>query len=379
MLTRDDKYTITSIGLMSGSSLDGVDGVLMAYENKFQILAQASTAFSDQLRNRIDNIRQSGKVSLADFCELSTKIADEYLLVCSTLIDQSHQLKREVNIIGAHGQTLWHQPPLYSLQICNYARLAHLTGISVVGDIRNADIANGGTGAPLAPIFHSAAFLSPEEKRAIINLGGIANITVLSDTSRGWDMGPGMTLMDSWYREHKNGSFDIDGNWAQQGHLNKEFLASLLKDAFFSYPPPKSTGQEVFNMNWLKDKINKHPGICPLDVQNTLAELTATLCKQTVDTFAPNTEAIYLCGGGTKNGYLRKRISELNKRRKVLSVEALGIKPEYVECCLMGWLAVKHILGEPVATHQVTGSNPVSKILGALYPASQSQLATSRA
>ncbi|WP_092485424.1 anhydro-N-acetylmuramic acid kinase [Candidatus Ichthyocystis hellenicum] len=380
MSTHDEKSTITSIGLMSGSSLDGVDGVLMAYENKFQILAQASTTFSDQLRNKIDNIRQSGKVSLNDFCELSTKIADEYLSICSKLISHSLQLKRHVNIIGAHGQTLWHQPPSYSLQICNYARLAHLTGISVVGDIRNADIANGGTGAPLAPIFHAAAFQSSEEKRAIINLGGIANITVLSETLQGWDIGPGMTLIDSWYRMHKNGPFDISGNWARQGRQNKELLASLLEDPFFNRLPPKSTGQEVFNTKWLEDKISKHPSICPQDVQNTLTELTAVLCQQAVDTFASSTEAIYLCGGGAKNSYLRERISVLNnKNRKVLSVEELGIKPEYVECCLMGWLATKHLLGEPIMTQQVTGSNPVPKILGALYPASPSQFATSRA
>ncbi|WP_176696090.1 anhydro-N-acetylmuramic acid kinase [Candidatus Ichthyocystis sparus] len=365
---------------MSGSSLDGADGTLVSYEKCTSILAHAYHPFSDSLRRNIDKIRLSKAIELTDFCKLSSDIADEYSVVVKKLSDHSIKLKRQIDVIGAHGQTIWHQPPLYSIQICNYARLAHKTGISVVGDFRNADIANGGTGAPLAPLFHTAAFYSPEEKRSVINLGGIANISVLGKPTLGWDIGPGVTLIDSWYAKHNSeGSFDIYGKWARGGKINHKLLECMLGEAFFSQEPPKSTGQEIFNINWIEGRIREsNVDISAQDVQSTLTELTALLCKKTIDKFAPKTDALYFCGGGTKNTYLMERLAEVNQNTKLHSTKKLGIEPEHVECGLISWLAVKHILGEPVITHHITGSQCAPKILGALYPA-VNHLAASRA
>jgi anhydro-N-acetylmuramic acid kinase len=278
-----------------------------------------------------------------------------------------------VKAIGSHGLTVRHQASgayPFSLQIGDPNRIAHITGITTVADFRRRDVAAGGQGAPLVPVFHAAAFRSAEENRVVLNLGGIANITVLpADPASpviGFDAGPGNGLLDFWMQRHKGQNYDTGGAWAARGRVIPDLLRALRDEPYFSLPPPKSTGKELFNPSWLGGKIRDFAATEPVDVQATLAELTALSVAEAIGQYASETRRLLVCGGGTHNADLLGRL-RLLVGCPVESTEKFGIAPDWVEAMAFAWLARQTLLGQPGNLMEVTGANtPV--VLGGIYP-----------
>ena len=272
-------------------------------------------------------------------------------------------------MIGCHGQTVRHRPDLgYTIQLNDAARLAERTGIDVVADFRRRDIAAGGQGAPLVPVFHDAVFRHEVRHRAIVNIGGISNITSLraGHAVSGFDCGPGNVLMDSWTKRNLGKDFDEDGRWASEGQVDPELLGRLMEEPFLAKTPPKSTGRELFNEAWLRARLDERNA--PADVQATLLEFTAATIVDAADRFCGAPEEIYLCGGGARNRRLAARIGEMAAPRLVRATDDLGVPTAHVEAMAFAWLAVKCIRREALDLASVTGAaHPC--ILGAIYPA----------
>jgi anhydro-N-acetylmuramic acid kinase len=364
------------IGLMSGTSLDGVDAVLADLTDAHQPrwLGHAFVPFADELRQRLLSLHVPAANELDLSQRVGIELVHQYAQVVHQLLRDLGRQPHEISAIGAHGQTIRHQPVLhgqsgYTLQLNQPALLAELTGITVVADFRSRDIAAGGQGAPLVPAFHQALWGDPTQAVAALNLGGIANLSLMAPGQPllGFDCGPGNMLMDAWHQMHRGLPFDADGAWAASGRCDAGLLARLLSEPFFAAPAPKSTGRDLFHLDWLRGHLMHHPGVQPADVQATLLELTAQTCVQALQRYLPTPAEWVVCGGGAFNGTLMQRLSQLAPCPVISSMEK-GLHPSQVEAAAFAWLAQRTLAGLPGNAPSVTGARG-ERVLGAIYPA----------
>lgn len=380
------------IGLMSGTSLDGVDGVLSLLANgRWQTLAHAHLPLPPTLRQALLDLNTSGDDELHQAALASQALAVLYAKVVQAVCEQARSLPTEVRAIGAHGQTVRHRPELgYTLQLNQPALLAELTGIDVVADFRSRDVAAGGQGAPLVPAFHEAIFAQPDRTVVVLNIGGMANLSILrpGQGPLGFDCGPGNALLDMWCHRQTGHAFDANGAWGAQGTVREDWLADALADPFFALPPPKSTGRDLFNADWLMRWLAPHgvagepanalagqpgpasspPVAIAQDVQATLCELTARSAAQAVRDHAADAAEVVVCGGGALNGDLMQRLARQLPGVRVCRSDEHGLNVMQVEAAAFAWLAWAHV-------HRVAGNLPAvtgargPRVLGALYPA----------
>lgn len=371
------------IGLMSGTSLDGIDGVLVDFsETRAHVLQHADAPFGSELRHEMLALNASGPDELHRSALAGNSLARLYADVVDALITSSGVARADVKAIGAHGQTVRHRPQCfdgsgYTIQLNNPSLLAELTGLTVVADFRGRDIAAGGQGAPLVPAFHQAFFGAAGRTLAILNIGGISNLTILPSGSAptsgvpqsvvGFDCGPGNTLLDHWCQTHTGQAFDAGGQWAASGHVVPQLLEQLLAEPFFALPPPKSTGRDLFNSMWLDRILAPFCAERPEDVQATLTELTAQTCHHAVTKFAPECTSLIVCGGGALNVHLMTRVASGLPGVRVESSAMHGLPPQWVEATAFAWLARKTMRGETGNLRTVTGAR-AERILGAIYP-----------
>jgi len=367
------------IGLMSGTSLDGIDAVLAKIGPNGETSAQmaVSSPFSPNLRKALFELQTPGANELHREKQAGSALALAYAETVNQLLKKANLQASDIAAIGAHGQTIRHQPHLgdlaYTHQTLNPALLAERTGIDVIADFRSRDIAAGGHGAPLVPAFHAQQF-SSTENLAILNIGGIANLTLLPNTGEvtGFDCGPGNMLMDAWIHQHQGNPFDEDGNWALQGKINEALLTRMLDDPFFSKTPPKSTGRDDFHLDWLQEKVGKDNHRAE-DVQATLLHLTAHSALEALVSHAPQTQQLIVCGGGAKNNalmnLLKAKVQQFFKAPlEINTSDSLGIDPQLVEGLAFAWLAWAYKEKRPANLPAVTGAKG-PRILGACYPA----------
>jgi anhydro-N-acetylmuramic acid kinase len=368
------------IGLMSGTSLDGVDGVLVTSAEDgagaLRMLAAASQPFPSSLRADAMALQAPGDNEIHREALLANALVEQYAACVRQLLAAAELDAAAVRAIGVHGQTVRHRPELgYTRQTNNPALLAELTGIDVVADFRSRDIAAGGQGAPLVPAFHHAVFSQPGESRVVANIGGISNISILDDSApsvvTGFDTGPGNMLMDGWIARHRQDAYDDDGRWAATGAVHVPLLDAMRRDAFFAKPAPKSTGRDLFDSAWLDAHLSSFPSMAPEDVQATLLALSATTLADAIAASTPTALAVYVCGGGAFNSRLMLAIETALKAHRhpaiVTSTAALGISPMHVEALAFAWLAQRFDQRLPGNLATVTGARG-PRILGALYP-----------
>ena len=364
------------IGLMSGTSLDGVDGVLVDFSPRTPlVVAHTGAPFPPKLRAELLALNQSGPDELHRAALAGNELMRRYARVVTDLLQQARALPAAVRAIGAHGQTVRHRPQEfdgtgYTLQLCQPALLAEWTGIDVVADFRTRDVAAGGQGAPLAPFFHQALFAREGETVGVLNIGGIANLTLLrADRSMlGFDCGPGNSLMDAWCARHTGHAYDAQGAWAASGHVLPRLLEALLAEPFFQRPPPKSTGRDLFSQDWLDRHLAPLAGAAPEDVQATLAELTASVCAADVLRHDAGLKRLIVCGGGALNTHLMQRLRAHLPQAEVSSSTDSGLPPLQVEATAFAWLARKTVNREKLALQSITGARG-ARVLGCIYPA----------
>jgi len=366
------------IGLMSGTSLDGVDGVLAAFDasGRLQLKGHCHEAFGDALRAELLALNAPGDNELHRAELAANAVARAYASVVTTLLYESSTAARDVRALGAHGQTVRHRPGEfdgtgYTCQLLNGALLAESTGIDVVCDLRSRDLAAGGEGAPLAPAFHAGVFGSADEARAVLNLGGIANLTLLDPGQPvvGFDCGPANALMDAWCLRHRGEAFDAEGAWAASGQAQPGLLTALLAEPYFALPPPKSTGRDLFHMDWLDAQLAglSQPAIAA-DVQATLAMLTVESVALELERHAPGVRALFVCGGGARNTHLLRLLAARLPRLRVSTTAELGLPVDQVEAAAFAWLAHRFVERRSGNLPEVTGARGL-RLLGALYPA----------
>lgn len=368
------------IGLMSGTSLDGVDGVICDFAPSdglvLQVMAHAHRPFDSVFAAELLALNSSGPNELHRAALAGNLLAKIYAEVVHDLLLKADVKPSAVRAIGAHGQTVRHRPGEfdgvgYTLQLNSPALLAELSGIDVISDLRSRDVAAGGQGAPLVPVFHRAVFGRPDETVAVLNLGGIANLTALlsSGETQGFDCGPANALMDHWCATHLGQPFDRDGAWAASGEVDTGLLQRMQSDPFFGKPPPKSTGRDLFNPAWLENMLSSAPSaLSPVDVQATLAELTAWAAGEAIKRYAFHATNALVCGGGALNGYLMRRIAIHAGTARVRPTDEEGLPAGEVEAAAFAWLAKAFIDGQPGNLVAVTGARG-PRILGGLYPA----------
>jgi anhydro-N-acetylmuramic acid kinase len=363
------------IGLMSGTSLDGVDGVLVDCSDEgSKVLWHAHLPFPPALSAEFLNLNSPGPDELHRAALAANALARIYAQVVAVLLEGTDVRPASVTAIGAHGQTVRHRPQEfdatgYTLQLNNPALLAELTGIDVVADFRSRDVAAGGQGAPLVPTFHHALFARPGKTVTVLNIGGVSNLSVLQDDSvLGFDCGPGNALIDAWCLQHTGQPFDSGGAWAASGRVHPPLLESMLREPFFALPPPKSTGRDLFNPRWLARHLAGFTQLAPEDVQATLTELTASSCAADVLRHGPGSESLIVCGGGALNTLLMRRLQAHLPSLSVVSSETVGLPPLQVEAAAFAWLARKAILRQTASLKSVTGARG-ARVLGAIYPA----------
>lgn len=354
------------VGLMSGTSLDGADAVLVEFSPLPRVAASAHRPFDPGLRSALADLTAPGPDELDRAARLGNELAHCYARAVADVLRDSGVRPGDVAAVGCHGQTVRHRPDLgYTVQIGNGALLAELTSLRVVCDFRSRDVAAGGQGAPLVPAFHAGAFGSQAERRAVVNIGGIANVSLIDRDGRvrGFDSGPGNCLMDRWVLHHLGTPLDDGGAWAAGGSVLPDLLQALLGDPYFSTQPPKSTGRELFNDAWLRPWLPS--GAAPQDVQATLLELTARSIGDAVLPFRP-ARAI-ACGGGTANRALMRRLASLLGPIPLETSDRHGIDPQLVEAVAFAWLAAQACDGKPGNLPSVTGARGL-RVLGAIYP-----------
>ena len=364
------------IGLMSGTSLDGVDGVLADFSQpRMAVIGHVSAPFAPELRAELWALNTPGPDELHRAALAGNALARAYAAVVHALLERTGTPAGAVQAIGAHGQTVRHRPQLfdgtgYTLQLNNPALLAELTGISVVADFRSRDVAAGGQGAPLVPAFHQGVFGRPGETVLVLNIGGISNLSVLgADGSvAGFDCGPGNALMDHWCQAHTGEPFDRSGAWAATGQVLPDLLAELLQEPFLQQPPPKSTGRDLFNPAWLAGRLLAHASARPADVQATLTELTASACAACVNSYGKYSKTLAVCGGGALNAHLMQRLQALAPAAMVVPSDALGLPALQVEAAAFAWLAQQAVARKTGSLQSVTGARG-ARVLGAVYPA----------
>lgn len=367
------------IGLMSGTSMDGIDGVLAAFPSDdscrgMRTIVAASLPFPPALRAELMALQAPSADEILREALAANALAQLYAECVARLLADSGTEAADVRAVGVHGQTIRHRPELgFTRQIGNAALLAERTGIDVVADFRSRDIAAGGQGAPLVPAFHAAVFGSDDAALVVANIGGIANISVLQAgcSTTGFDTGPGNVLMDYWIGAMQGKPYDADGAWAASGTVDAALLKTLLDEPYFLAAPPKSTGRDLFHGEWLKARLAQHQGLRPEDVQATLARLTAATLADAIRAHAADARAVYICGGGARNGRLldeiRGCLAERGIAAPVESTAGLGVAPEHVEALAFAWLAQRHVLRMPGNLAAVTGASG-PRVLGALYP-----------
>jgi len=365
---------------MSGTSADSIDAALVDFSGKQpQLKHYIELPLADSVRQQILTLMQPGDDEIERLGRLDHQLGHAFAQAVQALLSASSTPASHIRAVGSHGQTLRHRPPgttqhPFTLQIGDANIIAEETGICTIADFRRRDIAAGGQGAPLVPAFHQAVFSSAEESRVIANIGGISNITLLTGNRlQGFDTGPGNTLMDAWTHEQQGERYDHDGQWASTGRANRELVEQLLQHDFFQLMPPKSTGREDFNLNWLKQQVELLDSpLQAADVQASLLEVTAQSLVGGIKQQAPNTEAIYLCGGGAFNSQLLKCIETTAQsaglKLTVRTTSALGIAPESVEATAFAWLAQQTLENLPGNNPATTGARR-EVILGGVYPA----------
>ncbi|MGH8804113.1 MAG: anhydro-N-acetylmuramic acid kinase [Polaromonas sp.] len=373
------------IGLMSGTSLDGADGVLVDFSGeKLRVLAAATEPFAESFRAELLALNSPAHNELHRAAVAGNQLAAVYARVVSTLLDQAAAQgvsAAQIQAIGAHGQTVRHQPQRtsgeaagvgYTLQLNNPALLAELTGLDVVADFRSRDVAAGGQGAPLVPAFHQGVFGRPDASVAVLNLGGIANLSVLpanrASPVLGFDCGPGNALMDAWCQQHTGRPFDAGGAWAASGRLVPALLASLLDEPYFSKPLPKSTGRDLFSLAWLAEKLAPFAAERPEDIQHTLTEFTISACIKGVNSYGKDSKELIVCGGGAFNQHLMQHLQAGLPSLRVSASDLHGLPPQQVEAAAFAWLARQAVQRKPGNLPSVTGAAG-PRVLGALYPA----------
>ncbi|WP_166365935.1 anhydro-N-acetylmuramic acid kinase [Pseudomonas akapageensis] len=359
------------IGVMSGTSLDGLDIALIEQGQPLELLATLYIPMPDDLRNELLGLCASGPDEIARAALAEQRWARLAAHGINQLLEQEQISSSAIRAIGSHGQTIRHEPARgFTVQIGNPALLAELTGITVVSDFRRRDVAAGGQGAPLVPAFHEALFETQGERLAVLNVGGFSNLSLI-ETGKpvsGFDCGPGNVLLDAWINANQGQSFDRDGAWAASGTIVPALLQDLLSDPFFAGTGPKSTGREVFNLPWLQQHLARLPACAAQDVQATLLELTALTIVDSLRAAQHETQALLVCGGGAHNSALMQRLAGLLPNTRVSSTAACGIDPDWVEAMAFAWLA--HCCLEGIAANRpsVTGARGL-RVLGAIYPA----------
>ncbi|MFY3386514.1 anhydro-N-acetylmuramic acid kinase [Paracidovorax sp. MALMAid1276] len=364
------------IGLMSGTSLDGIDGVLVDFSGpRLAVIHHASAPFPPTLRAELLALNTPGDNELHRAALAGTALARAYAGVVGTLLARSGHTARDIRAVGAHGQTVRHRPQAfdgtgYTLQLNNPALLAELTGIPVVADFRSRDVAAGGQGAPLVPAFHQGVFGQPGRTVLALNIGGISNLSVLGGDGSvlGFDCGPGNALMDDWCQRHTGQPFDDGGAWAASGHVLPDLLARLMEEPFLHRLPPKSTGRDLFNPPWLAARLEAFAAASAADVQATLTEFTATACAASVNSYQKDSFLLAVCGGGALNDHLMQRLQALCPAVKVVPTDDLGLPALQVEAAAFAWLARQALTGAPGNLPGVTGAAG-PRVLGAVYPA----------
>lgn len=371
------------IGLMSGTSLDGVDGVIASFDDAqartgggLQVLAHASRPFERAFRAELLSLNARGDDELHRAALAANALVRHYAEVVLSLLAQAALGPRDIRAIGAHGQTVRHRPGLfdgtgYTLQLNQPALLAELTGIDVVADFRSRDVAAGGQGAPLAPFFHRAQFARhPGQTVGVLNWGGIANLTLLFDDGglTGFDCGPANALLDAWCLQHTGQPYDEGGRWAGGGRVVPALLQRMLAEPFFALAPPKSTGRDLFNMAWLEALLAQSGILAPQDVQATLAELTVLSSAAALRRHGPQVQELIVCGGGALNEYLLTRLQHHTPKTLVVTSSERGLPPLQVEATAFAWLARACVLRQPLELPKTTGAQG-ARVLGAVYPA----------
>ena len=402
------------MGLMSGTSLDGVDGVLLEWQEsthsgnlvqhdaspsllsgtrQLKVLQHVFQAFDAEFRAELLSLNTPGDNELHRAALAGNCLARHYAQVVHALLNASGMQANDIQAIGAHGQTVRHRPlefdadpshgqPAvgYTLQLNNPALLAELTGIDVVAEFRTRDLAAGGQGAPLVPAFHAEIFGASKHTVAVVNIGGISNISILRSASSlnaaspqiiGFDCGPGNALMDHWVHLHQGTNYDVNGEWAAQGQVIPSLLQRLLGEPFLHQTPPKSTGRDLFNPTWLQQHLHSlhhsQKDLAAVDVQATLCEFTAVAIAQDLKRHAPEAHQLWVCGGGALNGQLMSRLQAHAQGVQVASTELQGLPPLQVEAAAFAWLAAKAMKRETSSLESVTGARG-ARVLGAIYP-----------
>ena len=369
------------VGLMSGTSMDGVDAALVRCSPAgVQLVDCLELPMPAELRSRIHGLSHPGPDEIARLGELDRELGNLFAGAVTGLLNKAGVAASQVRAIGSHGQTVRHHPPsvsgdpdsAFTLQIGDPNTIAERTGITTVADFRRRDIAAGGEGAPLVPAFHAAAFSHPEKRRAIVNIGGIANVTLLSETRvSGFDTGPGNTLLDHWIYRCRGESYDPAGSWSAEGKVDAALLEALCSHEFLHRAPPKSTGKEAFNLDWLESVQPSVHSLDEQDVQATLAEFTAVTISDALLGADAGIDEVYVCGGGAANTDLMRRLFRRLDPRPLGTTEELGCDPAWVEAAAFGWLAWRTLEGLTGNVPAVTGATE-ERILGAIFYGSAS-------
>lgn len=368
------------IGLMSGTSLDGVDGVLLQISPRgeqnprpgtgIRVLQHAHRPFPSALHDTLSALNVAGMDEIHRSQQAAIALAEVYAEAVRALLGAAKFSAGQIRAIGVHGQTVRHRPDCgYTVQIHAPALLVERTGIAVVTDFRSRDIAAGGQGAPLVPAFHRAVFGREGEPLAVLNLGGIANLSLMDvdGSVRGFDCGPANVLLDAWARRHLGTAFDANGAWSAGGAVQDGILQALLADPYFSMPPPKSTGLDYFHLPWLERVLAQHPPSSAQDVQATLAELTAQSVARDLGRWLPDVPSLIVCGGGAGNADLMRRLRQAMPAVDVVDSVDRGMPSQQVEAAAFAWLAAQTLAGLPGNLPAVTGAiGP--RVLGAIYP-----------
>ena len=361
------------LGLISGTSADGIDACLVSFAPRCELVHGCTFPWAESLRRRLIELGQGGEAtSLDELGQLDVQVARAFADAALALLGQAGVAPSRVTALGSHGQTVRHRPggdAPFTWQMGDGNVIAERTGITTVADFRRRDVAAGGHGAPLMPAFHAALLHSPSEDRAVLNLGGIANLTLLprSGAVRGFDTGPANALLDAWCERHTGRAYDEGGAFAASGKADASLLARLLDDDWFALAPPKSTGREQFHLDWLQAQLgHDHPA--PADVQATLLELSAVTIAEALRATQPGTTRLLACGGGVHNPVLLQRIAHQMPGVAVQSTAVHGLDPDYVEAMGFAWLARETLAGRPGNLPSVSGARG-SRVLGAIYPA----------
>jgi len=365
------------IGLMSGTSMDGIDAALVSFgDHECDVLTTVKHDYPPELRDQlIAASRRPAECTVDRIGRLDRWIGECFRDAAKALVSNSNYSADAIAAIGSHGQTIRHQPRAgrpFTLQIGDPNVIALGTGITTVADFRRRDVADGGEGAPLAPAFHRWLFADPAKNRAVLNIGGIANVTMLmsgSDKVIGFDTGPGNSLLDGWIRSNRELPFDEGGVWASEGTVDQTLLGLMLADPYFDQDPPKSTGFEYFNGGWVRARIASlgQAKISTANVQATLAELSARTIATSILRFAPDIDDVLVCGGGIHNTDLMLRLRSYLSGIDVLSTDSFGLHPDWIEAAAFAWLAKRRMEGKPGNIPEVTGAAS-PQVLGAIYP-----------